>query len=343
MQQFLIIGGGIIGMLSARELALAGASTTLIEMGRTGQESSWAGGGILSPLHPWRYPEPVNALATWSQRHYPELVGELAADTGIDAEWSQSGLLVLDDGEQAQALDWGTRWSQPVEAIDRSEVAQLEPAIGDPPPGGLWLPRVAQVRNPRLVKALRADLQHRGVHLVEETRIERLLIRNGRVAGVTTANGEIAGDRVLVCTGAWSGQLLQELGLALPVQPVLGQMILFRTTPGTLTRITLCESRYSIPRRDGRILFGSTLEHIGFDKRTTSEARDALRRAARSLFPVLARTPIERHWAGLRPGSPDGIPFIGSHPEIGGLYVNTGHFRPPLLPPEPYRLARSGQ
>ncbi len=104
-------------------------------------------------------------------------------------------------------------------------------------------------------------------------------------------------------------------------------MILFYGKPGQISHINLYRERYLIPRRDGRLLFGSTVEQSGFIKTTTAEAKEALYRAAFALFPVLKRTPIQDHWAGLRPGSPSGIPYIGAHPAVTGLYVNAGHFR----------------
>ena len=135
-------------------------------------------------------------------------------------------------------------------------------------------------------------------------------------------------NRRRVCaSGAWSGALLEPTGIHLPIDPVRGQMILFKGRPGLLSCITLYKDRYAIPRRDGHVLFGSTLEYTGFNKQTTVEAREDLTRAAFELIPGLADLPIEKHWAGLRPGSPDGIPVVGAHPCIDNLYVNTGHFR----------------
>jgi glycine oxidase len=176
---------------------------------------------------------------------------------------------------------------------------------------------------------------------------------------VKTTKGRISAERIVICAGAWSGQLLNHLSIKLPVIPVRGQMILFRARPRLISRIVLSNDRYIIPRKDGRILFGSTLEHTGFDKRTTDQARNELHQVAVSMFPTLRDCPIENHWAGLRPGSPNGIPFIGSHPEIKGLYFNTGHFRngvalapssahlladiilrrPPILSPAPFSLS----
>lgn len=324
----IVVGGGLIGMLSARELALAGLSVILLERGHTGRESSWAGGGILSPLYPWRYSAAVSRLARWGQDFYPGFCAELAAETGIDPQWTPSGLLIPELEERVAAEEWASRWGARLELPDagalREIAPEMAPGLAD---GGIWLPRVAQVRNPRLAAALRSSLEQLGVEIRENHEVKALRTSAGKVRGVSTANEEFTADRVVVAGGAWSAGILDELGWRPAIEPVRGQMLLFRAVPGVVTRILLYKDRYVIPRRDGRVLVGSTLERGGFEKLTTPEAREALRHAALELVPTLADYPIEHHWAGLRPGSPDGVPFIGELPGIEGLYINAGHFR----------------
>lgn len=327
----IIVGGGVIGLLSARELARAGCRVHLVERGALGGEASWAGGGILSPIYPWRLPEPVTALAAWGQRHYPELARELAAETGIDPEWERSGLLVLDTDESGPAMEWAARHRIALEPIeDPVRVAALEPACR-PAGRALWLPEVAQIRNPRLIRALRADLERRGVRLYEQTAVTSLLRHGDRIEGVHAGRETLRADVVIVAAGAWSGRVLEELDIRIDVGPVRGQMLLYRAVPGAIRRILLAAGRYAIPRRDGLVLFGSTVEETGFEKETTPEAREELRRAAESLAPVLADCGIEQHWSGLRPGSADEIPYIGHVPGVQGLFLNAGHFRNGLL------------
>jgi len=328
MTDCLIVGGGLLGMLTARYLHDAGAEVLVLDQSVPGHEASWAGGGILSPLYPWRYPDPVTALATYGQQHYAALAEALAAESGVDPEWTQSGLLMLDEaGEAETALVWAKRHGLALERVAPTAVAEIEPALADGRHEGLWMPAVAQIRNPRLVKALRGSLASRGIDCREQTPVERLLIEQGRVRGVATPAGEIRAERVLVASGAWSAGLLAGAGLAIAVEPVRGQMILFGARPGVLGRIVLADDRYLIPRRDGHILCGSTLEHVGFDKGTTQAAMEELHAAAIERVPALADYPVVKHWAGLRPGSPQGIPYIGAHPEVEGLYVNAGHYR----------------
>jgi len=191
---------------------------------------------------------------------------------------------------------------------------------------------VANVRNPRLVKSLKAALSALPVVTLHEQCEVSGFIREGeRVLGVQTSLGEIRGDQVVLAAGAWSGELLKSLGLALPVEPVKGQMILYKCASDFLSCMVLAKGRYAIPRRDGHILIGSTLEHEGFDKTPTLSALESLKASAIELIPALAQAEVVGHWAGLRPGSPEGIPYIGPVPGLAGLWLNCGHYRNGLV------------
>lgn len=325
----LIVGGGLIGMMSAWQLARAGLKVSLLERGDTGRESSWAGGGILSPLYPWRYNDAVSQLAKWSQQAYPQLLAELQQSSGVDPQLRHSGLLVVDVDDRAQAEAWASRFEQNVEWLQADEVTKHFPALAvRPAEAAAWLPDVGQVRNPRLVKALRGTLEAMGIDIHTGCEVTDFVVAADRVSGVMTSAGvQFSAGAVVVAGGAWSGQLLAKTGVSIEVEPVRGQMLLYRAEPELLQEILLYQSRYVIPRRDGRILVGSTIERTGFDKSTTAAAREDLRVAALEILPALADYEIEHHWAGLRPSSPQGIPYIGEHPSIKGLYMNCGHFR----------------
>ena len=326
-QPWYIVGGGIIGLLAARELAQTGESVVILDRQAVGQESSWAGGGILSPLYPWRYPEPVTRLALIGQAVYPELAKELKVRTGIDPEWTRSGMLVFAANDEEIAAAWAKNHSITLNQVDSTQASSIEPHLSPNLGSGLWLPTVAQIRNPRLLAAISRDLRQSGVEFRENVIITGFSASSSSLSAIQTSAGEIATNRCLVAGGAWSAQLLATTGLDLPIRPVRGQMLLLNGKRALVNTMILKDNYYIIPRRDGHILIGSTLEEVGFDKSMTPIARAELLAAASSIIPDLARCSIERQWAGLRPGSPDGVPFIGQHPGISGLYVCSGHYR----------------
>lgn len=332
MQHALVIGAGIIGLLTAYKLVGAGLRVTLVEAGEPGREASWAGGGIVSPLYPWRYPPAVQALALQAQDAYPALAAQLLQDSGLDPELYVTGLYWLDVEDEELAMAWAARHARTLRRVPVDEVRQGIPALADRFQRALFAPGVANIRNPRLLRALRVALErlaHVDIH--SQQAAQGFVQENGRVVGVRTAVAEYRADQVVLAAGAWTGELLASLGLGLPVEPVRGQMVLFKCEPDFLPSMLLAGRRYAIPRRDGHVLVGSTLEYCGFDKSTTDDALDSLRATAAELLPDLARAPVVGHWAGLRPGSPDGIPFIGELAEHPGLWLNCGHFRNGLV------------
>jgi glycine oxidase len=257
------------------------------------------------------------------------LCTELFESSGVDPQYTRSGLLIVDADEEQRVDQWVSEYGIHLERPGQA-TAQLVPVLSPQLPVDevAWLPDIAQVRNPRLVRALRLALEARGVTILTGTEVTGFVHTAGRVSGVVTREGKtLEAGNIVVAGGAWSAGLLAETGLPLPVVPIKGQMMLFRAEPGQIRPIILYKDHYVIPRRDGRVVVGSTLEQVGFDKTTTAAAREELLDAATSIVPLLAQCPVEQHWAGLRPGSPDGIPYIGEHPEIKGLFVNAGHFR----------------
>jgi glycine oxidase len=332
LHEYLVVGGGVIGLLSAYQLALAGRQLTLLDTQCVGREASWAGGGIVSPLYPWRYSPAVTALAHWSQDFYPGLAGRLLVDTGIDPEVHVTGLYWFDLEDQVEALAWAGREGRALAEVDIASVYRELPMLAAGFARALQMPGVANVRNPRLVRALRqALLQMPNVTLHEHCPVSGFVLDGERVCGVQTAQGELLADQVVLAAGAWSGQLLSTLGVELPVEPVKGQMILYKCAEDFLPSMVLAKGRYAIPRKDGHILVGSTLEFEGFDKTPTDSALASLKASAEALLPDLAGAEVVGHWAGLRPGSPEGIPFIGEVSQWPGLWLNCGHYRNGLV------------
>jgi glycine oxidase len=324
---FLIIGGGISGLLTARELCLAGCEVTVIDKSTLGQESSWAGGGILLPIYPWRQAEAISDLVIASLKIYPELSRELESATHIDPEWQPCGMLICKNPDFARATGWCESRKIRYQPAPQQRLEALTTQFQQP----LWLPDIAQIRNPRLLKSLKAFLLQHGVHFVEHAELTRMEIKHRRINRVVTSQEIFYTDQVLICAGAWTADLLKqwlpETSLQLDIQPVRGQMLLFDAKPETLKHMVLDGDHYLIPRRDGKILAGSTVEQAGFEKITTDAAKQQLYNFATHCLPTLKDYPVCQHWAGLRPGTPDGIPYIGLHPEIKNLSINAGHFR----------------
>jgi len=309
--EYLIVGAGVAGLATAQHLLSQGAKVTVVERGAVGQESSWAGGGILSPLCPWDYADEVTRLTSLGAALFPQWAAGLHAATGIDPEYDVSGMLVLPPFDLSLARKWCDKHGFGLEEKDEA----------------LLLPDVAQVRNPRLVQALRKHVEILGGRIVEHCEVLGISTEGERVHALSTSRGEFSAERYVVSAGAWSKQVLGRYALQLDIRPVRGQMLLFKFESPPLRHIVFQDGMYLIPRRDGHLLVGSTLEDVGFDKSTTVEARDSLRQRAQLLLPALHGMPLVQHWSGLRPASPRNIPTIGRHPQLENLYVNSGHFR----------------
>ncbi len=339
----IIVGAGVIGMMTARELRAAGLSVSVIDRGLAGAESSHAGGGLLSPLYPWEAPAPVAALARWSLPRWERICRRLHDATGIDPEYEPCGVMLLEPVDATAAAAWAQAEGAPIEFLQGDDVAACEPGLAEHWRTATFLPGIAQLRNPRLMRALTAAAIADGVTLIEHAAVEDITLEAGdggarRVTGVRAGGRDFAAGSVVVAAGAWSDRVLAGLA-SFAIRPMRGQMLWYQAAPGTLRRVVLNGEGYLIPRRDGVILAGSTVEDAGFDKSMTEEAIAHLRREAGRICPALREVAPAGSWAGLRPGSPDGVPAIGPVPGVDGLHVNAGHFRNGLnLAPASARL-----
>lgn len=330
----IILGAGVSGLSVALALMQRGHKVTVLERGAVGGESSWAGGGILSPLLPWNYAEAVSALALRSMACYARWVADIEAASGLDAEFWRCGMLALDVAAPQQARAWCAAHGmtaqqdgpQPLPASLNPLKASLE-KLHFPQENRIWLPSVAQVRNPRLVAALRAAVVQLGGVIHEYSPAVGVLTQNRRVTAVQTATGTFQADHMVLATGAWSGLGLAGLTATPQIRPVRGQMLLFKLEPGVLNTVLFRHGLYLIPRRDGHVLVGSTIEDAGFDKSTDAATGRRLHAEAAELLPILGSMQPIQHWAGLRPGSPGNIPTIDRHPDFDNVFVNTGHYR----------------
>lgn len=229
------------------------------------------------------------------------------------AEFWECGMIAFDVPDASAAFNW-------------CKTHDLDIALHASLPNALTLPSVAQVRNPRLISVLKAACLELGARLHEHCSANVHIVSSGRPA-VSTSEGEFHFDQLVITTGAWSSLALPGFPTIPNIRPVRGQMLLFKLAPGVLNTILYREGIYIIPRLDGHILVGSTLEDAGFDKSTDAKTAHRLHHQAAKLLPILAAHKPINHWAGLRPGSPDNIPLIGRHPDFDYIYLNVGHYR----------------
>lgn len=326
MFDFIIIGGGIIGLLTAKELQQTGARVAIIEKDSPEQQATSAAGGILSPMRPWHYSDAVNAISHISQSVYRNLSEELRDTTDIDPSWVLSGMLVLHDEEIPDAIRWCQQHQSPYEMLSPEQFKQQFPYLKPIAQPALYRNDVATIRPPRLAAALNQYLTDKGVSFFKQ-QAKHLVINNNEIAGVQLTNEVIKAKEYIICSGAWSPQLIPTNSPKPDISPVKGQMICFPAVDVPDPCMVMDGNRYIIPRLDGQIVVGSTREDTGFDAQTTQHAFDELRDFAQDLFPMLKGIEPHAHWAGLRPSSPDSIPYICRVEPYTNLSLNAGHFR----------------
>lgn len=331
--RIIVIGGGVIGGLTACYLKQRGATVTLLERGNMGRESSWAGAGILCPIHPWLYPDAFSELINASLEMYPAFQHDIEKASGISIQRIKSGLMIpfFDDdriNHWQAAIDWSKRFGWELEQLSSIETLKREPTLSPNISRSLHWPGVGQLRNPRLLQAVQKRMTQLGVELVEDAEVTGLLRSDDAASGVLCADGRsFNADQVLLAGGSWSGELAETMGFELPVKPVKGQIVLLKGKPGLMKAIVKHDDAYFVPRVDGRVLVGASMEFVGFEPGTTDEVVNNLLDSMHRIAPGLADCEIEQQWMGFRPGSPDGMPYLGPVPSIPGLWVASGHYR----------------
>lgn len=332
----IIIGAGVIGLAIARALAVRGVSdVTIIERGRPGAEASWAAGGILAPQIEANSADDFFRLACASRDLYPSWAESLKEDTGVDVELDRTGTLYLgftaeDEHELRCRFEWQSGEGLSVEWLTAQEAQRLEPGISQSVRCGLRFPNDWQVENRRLVDALWRATENLQVHLTANSRVDELRLEHRRVRGVATSSGFIATPIVVVAAGAWTS-LIKSMPLDVEIEPVRGQMLCFEARPQLARHVIYSSRGYLVPRRDGRLLAGSTSERAGFDKRVTGDGVGSIKSMAMEIVPEIADLALADSWAGFRPRAVDDLPVLGSFKEIEGLFYATGHYRNGIL------------
>jgi len=336
--EVLIIGGGVIGLSIARALALRGVrEVLLVERGSLGAESSWAAAGMLAPQAEANRAHEFFELTCRSRDLYPEFAASLLSETGIDIELDTAGTLYCaftdeDVAELDRRYQWQSAAGLPIAKLTATEVLEYEPNISSQVRGALEFPLDTQVENRRLISALITANERLGVRLQTGTEVTRLIFDEHRITGVQTSRGQISAENVVMAAGAWSSQIPSDKTLPdLRIKPVRGQMLCFEPESPVSRHIIYSPRGYIVPRRDGRMLAGSTSEQAGFEKRVTEAGRQLILSSAVEICGRVESLSITDSWAGLRPRAADTLPVLGPCAEIGGLFYATGHYRNGIL------------
>jgi glycine oxidase len=326
-----VIGAGVVGLAAARALADRGARVQVVESRAVGAEASSAAAGMLAPQAETHEGSPLLPLALCARDRHLALAPELERETGIAVGLSETGLVEVaftDDDERALAarVAWQRAQGLPVEALSAAEVRALEPNVAATVRCGASLAGDRRLDSRLLVQALAASAAARGVRILTGRPVAGLLSSAGRVTGVRVGGGTIDAPLVVNAAGAWAGELPGDPSPP-PVEPVRGQLVAFDVSPQLFRRVVASPRGYLVPRSDGRLIAGSTAERVGFDRSVTAWGLRTVLGIALELAPALADARVAESWAGLRPGTPDGLPVIGAGAlaglwHAGGLYRN---------------------
>ena len=334
---FLIIGGGVIGLSIACELHKKKAGkVTILERGAIGRESSYAAAGMLAPNVEAEKQDDFFYFCNESNRLYPNFSDELLDETGVDIQLDKNGTLYLaltenDSAEIQKRFDWQKRAGLQVEFLSTEETRRIEPFVSPDVGGSLFFPNDWQVENCKLLDALQKYCEINQIKIRENTVINNLLIENGKIIGAESEGEKFFAEKVILTTGAWTSLVKAENFTMPKVKPIRGQMIAFQTAKRLFKKVIHSPRGYLVPRQDGRILIGATVEDVGFEKEMTNVGIEYLCETAFEIAPSLANLEIYEKWAGLRPFSADGLPILGEFAGIENLFVAVAHFRNGIL------------
>jgi glycine oxidase len=329
-----IAGGGVIGCAIAYYLTAAGAEVVIVERGELAGEASGAAAGLLIPPDRAVAPGPFRDICLASLALYQPLIDRVERESGVDVQPMASGILVVVQTPAREQLirahaefqrDNGvtTRW------VGAEELRELEPALSPNVCGAAYSSGDLNIDPGQVTRALAFAAKAGGAELRTNTMLTGFVGRGPRIIGISTNEGEIMADAVVLAAGPWTEVLAQRLNAKVPTPPVRGQMMAYRSSE--LRHAIWGEEGYLVPKRGGIVYAGATVEDVGFRKRTTPRALASLRRMATELVPSLRKAEVESEWAGLRPGSPDDLPILGKLPKRQNVYVASGHFRNGIL------------
>jgi glycine oxidase len=324
----IVIGGGVIGLSIARELS-GWKSVLLLDRGPTGQGTSRAAAGMLTPLSEADDQGPFFQLCLASHRLYDRFVEDLQSETGLDAGYSTAGLLcVASADDSAEVLcrryDWQNKAGFDVELLSVDAVHQMEPLLTAPIRAAVFMPGDRSISPRRLVNVLRESCFKRGVEIRTGLNVDGVGANQVRVGGTT-----LEADHIVIASGVWSADL-SGLDPKIPVFPRKGQILSLRMPAGAFRRMIRWESSYFVPRTSGELVVGATNEDSGFDLSNTPAGIGRLLLDVQEISSHAGNYPITEMWTGLRPATPDGLPVLGPSAIPGVLYA-TGHYRNGIL------------
>jgi glycine oxidase len=329
----IIIGGGVIGCSIALRLAGEGMKVTLLEQGRIGMEASFAAAGMLAPQSDATARTPFFDLCFDSRSIYSDFAREVAERSGIDSQYKDEGTLCIEVEGERDALEWAawqTEAGLPSERLTASAVQALEPAVTKLASGAVFIPGDHQVENRLLMRGLDVAIRRAGVEVIEGAQARRIIVERSKATGVDDGATQYRAGLVVVAAGSWTSRLLDPLGIGIEIIPARGQMLALEGQAMPINHIVHTSRCYLVPRRDGRVLVGATVEYVGFEKGVTAAGINSLLTSAIQVVPALAGFGIVETWSGLRPDTPDHLPVIGPS-GIDNLILATGHFRNGIL------------
>jgi len=331
----LVVGGGVVGLSIAWYCLKEGLTVRLLDRDAPGRNTSWAGFGVLPGRIAELAERPYGKLLAASGALHQALALQLLEETGIDNGFHHCGELrvcVSDSFKERfhAKIERYAKGGVVCQPTSDKVLREMEPALSPEVMDGYHLPQTAQIRNPRHLKALRAGVTMRGGLLNFGEEVVRFQLEDNRVTGVLTQSHHYHAKNVVVAAGAWSGGILESIGLKLATKPVKGQALILE--PGPIFRhVIASDGLLMIPRQDGKLVIGSTMEHEGFNMDATPQGIEELLERAVAVCPQLAGLQPTHAWAGLRPASRDRIPHIGPIPQFPGLWVAAGHYKLGIL------------